>query len=141
MPNLYPHGTIENYLMIPELKALLALRRRDPQAAIALLEPSIPFELALPEVIEVRAQAYLASQQGAKAQEEFQKLIDHPSLEEPTMPRTIIAHLGLARADEMQGQKEESRKEYQTFFSLWKDGDADGAVLRQAHLEYAALQK
>ena len=43
--------------------------------------------------------------------------------------------------DEMQGQKDESRKEYQTFFSLWKDGDADGAVLRQAHLEYAALQK
>ncbi|MGD0912892.1 MAG: winged helix-turn-helix domain-containing protein [Terracidiphilus sp.] len=140
-PNLYPRGTIENYLLIPELKALLALRRHDPQAAISLLEPSIPFELALPEVIEVRAQAYLASQQGAKAQEEFQKLIDHPSLEEPTMPRTILAHLGVARADEMQGQKDESRKEYQTFFSLWKDGDADGAVLKQAHLEYAALQK
>jgi Tfp pilus assembly protein PilF len=97
--------------------------------------------LVLPEVIEVRGEAYLAAKQGAKAIEEFQKLIDHPAVEEPTMPKTILAHLGLARADEMQGQKEESRKEYQTFFSLWKDGDADGAVLRQAHLEYAALQK
>jgi tetratricopeptide (TPR) repeat protein len=128
-------------VLVPELKAVLALRRNDPVAAIALLEASRPYELVSPEVIEVRGEAYLAAKQGAKAREEFQKLIDHPAVEEPTMPKTILAHLGLARADQLQGQKEESRKEYQTFFSLWKDGDADLPVLKQAHLECAALQK
>jgi DNA-binding winged helix-turn-helix (wHTH) protein/tetratricopeptide (TPR) repeat protein len=140
-PNEYPHDTILNYLLVPELKALQALRRNDPQSAIALLEPSIPYELAKPEVIEVRAQAYIAAHQGAKAQEEFQKLLDHPALEDPTMPRTSLAHLGLARASAMQGRKEESRKEYETFFALWSDADADVPVLRQAHIEYAHLQE
>ena len=141
LPNEYPNATLANKVLVPELKAVLALRRNDPVAAIALLEASRPYELVSPEMIEVRGEAYLAAKQGAKAREEFQKLIDHPAVEEPTMPKTILAHLGLARADQLQGQKEESRKEYQTFFSLWKDGDADLPVLKQAHLECAALQK
>jgi eukaryotic-like serine/threonine-protein kinase len=140
-PNEYPHDTILNYLLIPELKALQALHRNDPQAAIALLEASAPYELAKPEVIELRAQAYLAAHQGEKAQQEFQKLLDHPALEDPTLPGTILAHLGLARALEMQGRKEDSRKEYETFFGLWKDADADVPVLKQAHIEYAHLQE
>ena len=119
---------------------MLALRHNDPLAAIALLEPSRPYELALPEVIDVRGQAYQMAKQGAKAQEEYQKLIDHPAVEEPTMPKTFLAHLGLARAYALQGYKEESRKQYETFFNLWKDADADVPVLKQAHLEYAQLR-
>jgi len=140
LPNEYPQGTIANKVLSPELKAVLALRHNDPLAAIALLEPSRPYELALPEVIDVRGQAYQMAKQGAKAQEEYQKLIDHPAVEEPTMPKTFLAHLGLARAYALQGYKEESRKQYETFFNLWKDADADVPVLKQAHLEYAQLR-
>jgi predicted Zn-dependent protease len=140
-PNQYPHDTLANNLLIPELKALLALQHNDPQAAIALLEPARPYDLALAEVIEVRAQACLAAHQGASAQQEFQKLLDHPALEDPTLPRTILAHLGLARALEMQGRKEDSRKEYETFFGLWRDADADVPALKQARIEYAHLQE
>jgi len=139
LPNEYPRGTIANKVLTPELKAVVALRRNDPLVAIALLEPSRPYELALPEVIDVRAQAYLAAKQGAKAQEEYQKLIDHLAVEEPTMPKTILAHLGLARAYALQNRKGDSRKEYDAFFSLWKDADSDLSVLRQAHTEYARL--
>ena len=139
LPNEYPQGTIANEVLTPELKAVIALRRNDPLAAIALLEPSRPYESALPEVIDVRAQAYLAAKQGAKAQEEYQKLIDHLAVEEPTMPKTILAHLGLARAYALQNRKGDSRKEYDAFFSLWKDADSDLSVLRQAHTEYARL--
>ena len=141
LPNDYPQGTLANKVLTPELKAVLALRRNDPLAAIALLEPSRPYELALPEVIDVRAQAYLMAKQGAKAQAEYQKLIDHPAIEEPTMPKTFLAHLGLARAYALQNRNEDSRKEYETFFSLWKDADADLPVLRQAHLEFAHLRQ
>jgi DNA-binding winged helix-turn-helix (wHTH) protein/tetratricopeptide (TPR) repeat protein len=137
LPKLYPRDTLLNKAFIPELGALLALRRNDPAGAIALLEPGRPYELALPEIIDARGQAYLAAKQGVQAEAEFRKLIDHPSLEEPTMPRTFLAHLGLARAYALQGHKDESRKEYETFFDLWKDADADSPVLRQAHLEAA----
>jgi len=139
LPNEYPQGTIANKVLTPELKAVIALRHNDPVAAIALLESARPYELAYPEVIDVRAQAYLMAKQGAKAQAEYQKLIDHPAVEEPTMPKTILAHLGLARAYAMQGRKADSRKEYDVFFSLWKDADPDLPVLRQAHIEYARL--
>jgi eukaryotic-like serine/threonine-protein kinase len=136
-----PHDTIVNYLLIPELKALQALQHHDPQTAIAVLEPSIPYELVLPEVIEVRAEAYLAARQGAKTQVEFQKLVDHPALEDPMLPRINLAHLGLARAFAMQDNKPRSRKEYETFFNLWKDADPDVPFLKQAHIEYAHLQQ
>jgi eukaryotic-like serine/threonine-protein kinase len=139
LPNEYPQGTIPNKVLTPELKAVVALRHNDPHTAIALLESSRPYELAYPEVIEVRAEAYLMAKQGAKAQEEYQKLIDHPAIEEPTMPKTILAHLGLARTYAMENRTDESRKEYVTFFSLWKEADADLLVLRQARIEYSQL--
>jgi DNA-binding winged helix-turn-helix (wHTH) protein/tetratricopeptide (TPR) repeat protein len=139
LPNEYPQGTLANKVLMPELKAVLALRRNDPQAAIALLEPARPYEMALPEVIEVRGEAYLAAKQAANAQQEFQKLIDHPAVEEPTMPKTFLAHLGLARAYALEGRMADSGKEYQTFFTLWKDADANLPVLQQAHRESAAL--
>jgi tetratricopeptide (TPR) repeat protein len=139
LPNEYPQGTIANKVLIPELKAVVALRRNDPLAAIALLEASRPYELAYPEAIDVRAQAYLAANQPAKAQAEYQELIDHPAVEEPTMPRTFLAHLGLARAYAMQGRKDDSRKEYEAFFKLWKDADAELPALHQAHVEYDRL--
>jgi eukaryotic-like serine/threonine-protein kinase len=138
-PDQYPHDTLVNKMLLPELMALQALQHNDPAAALTVLEPARPYELAMPEVIEVRAQAYLASKQPSKAAEELQKLLDHPALEDPTMPRTILAHLGLARVYAMQDRKDDSRKEYKTFFSLWKDADPDLPVLHQARLEYNQL--
>jgi hypothetical protein len=139
LPNQYPNATLENKVLLPELKAVLALRRNDPVAAIALLETSRPYELALPEVIEMRGEAYLAAKQGAKASEEFQKLIDNPAVEEPTMPQTVLAHLRLARAYASQHQVQESRGEYEKFFSLWKDADQGIPILQSARGEYSYL--
>jgi len=139
LPNEYPQATIANKVLTPELKAVLALRRNDPQAAITVLESARPYELAYPEVIDVRGQAYLMAKQGAKAQAEYQKLIDNPAVEEPTMPKTFLAHLGLARAYALQDRKDDSRKEYETFLSLWKDADPNLPVLHQARVEYNLL--
>jgi tetratricopeptide (TPR) repeat protein len=141
LPNEFPRSTLVNKVQVPELKAVLALRRKDPVAAIALLEASRPYELALPEVIEVRGEAYLEAKQGAKAGEEFQKLIDHPAIEDPTMPKTILAHLGLARAEEMQGNHTGSRQQYEAFLSAFKDADPTLSILKQARDEYARLPK
>lgn len=135
-----PTDTIEHYLQRPELRALVALSQNDPASAIAALEPARPYELACSEVIEVRAEAYLAAKQPDKAALEFQKLMANPGLDDPLQPRTVLAHLGLARANALENKMSESRGEYDRFFALWKDADPDVPVLKQARQEYSHLQ-
>jgi eukaryotic-like serine/threonine-protein kinase len=122
-PEQYPHGTLEHFVYLPEVKAMLAMRHRDPAAAIATLEPASPYELMAPEVIDLRGNAYLAARQGEKAEGEFRKLIDNPALEDPVKPWTVMAHLGLARAYVLEGNKDLAKAEYENFFALWKDAD------------------
>jgi hypothetical protein len=52
----------------------------------------------------------------------------------------VIAHLGLARALALNGEKPQSKREYEIFFALWKDADPDLPLLQQAHREYAQLR-
>jgi len=139
-PEQFPHGTFEHNVYLPEIRSLIALNRSDTAGAMAALEPSAPYELAISEVIYLRAQAFLAARQGAKAQEELQKLIDHPALDDAPYPRNTLAHLGLARAYALEGDTSASRDEYAKFFALWKDADPDVPVLEQAHQEFAHLQ-
>ncbi|MGA2538628.1 MAG: hypothetical protein ABSF53_21655, partial [Terracidiphilus sp.] len=138
-PETYPQDTIEHFLRIPELKALIALRHQDPSGAIAALEPARPFELGRVEVTEVRAQAYLEAGQGDKAASEFQKIIANPGVEDIIQPRTVLAHLGLARAYAAQKKTAESRSEYATFLALFQDAAPDLAILEQARRESLSL--
>jgi eukaryotic-like serine/threonine-protein kinase len=140
-PEKYPRDTIEHSLRIPELRALVALRHNDPDGAIAGLEPARSLDLVRPEVMEVRAEAYLAARQPDKAEVEFQKIIANPGLEDIMQPRTVLAHLGLARAYALENKTAESRSEYEKFFALWKDADTDIPALKQAHGEYAQTGK
>ncbi|HTZ90534.1 MAG TPA: winged helix-turn-helix domain-containing protein [Alloacidobacterium sp.] len=140
-PEQFPHGTFEHNVYLPEMRSLIALNRGDTAGAVAALEPSIPYELAISEVIYLRALAFLAARQGAKAQEEFQKLIDHPALDDAPYPRTTLARLGLARAYALEGNVSASRDEYAKFLALWKDADPDVPALQQARSEFARLEQ
>ena len=51
-----------------------------------------------------------------------------------------LAHLGLARAYALRGEKAKSRTAYQDFLALWKDADPDIPILQQAKVEYAKLR-
>ena len=51
-----------------------------------------------------------------------------------------LAHLGLARAYALRGEKAKSRTAYQDFLALWKDADPDIPILKEAKGEYAKLQ-
>jgi len=46
----------------------------------------------------------------------------------------------MARGLALVGNKPRARKAYEDFLALWKDGDADMAVLVQAKAEYARLK-
>jgi tetratricopeptide (TPR) repeat protein len=131
---------------LPTVRAAIEIDRKNPAKAIEFLK-GVSYESGQGGDVEygvmyypsyVRGQAYLQLHQGPEAATEFHKLIDHPSML-ANNPLFVLAHLGLARALEMQGQRDKAREAYQEFFNLWKDADPDIPILQQAKAEYAKL--
>jgi len=119
-------------------QAAIDLARGQPQAAIESLKLAEPYEASTQEVPMMRAKAYMAAKMPELAQREYLYAIEHPGTDaiSPTVP---LAHLGVARALVMEGNKAAAKQEYETFFTLWKDGDADLPVMKQARTEYAGF--
>jgi eukaryotic-like serine/threonine-protein kinase len=55
-------------------------------------------------------------------------------------PIGALAHLGLARAYVLLGDKAKAQTAYQDFLALWKDADPDIPILKEANAEYVKLQ-
>jgi serine/threonine protein kinase/Flp pilus assembly protein TadD len=145
----YPEDTIVQFNYLPTLRAKIALEHSNPQEALDILRAAAPYELGLPALgfynwpnlfpVYVRGEAYLAAHQDSEAAAEFQKILDHRGivLNEPI---GALAHLQLGRSYAMQGDSAKARVAYQDFLTLWKDGDPDIPILKQAKAEYAKLQ-
>jgi serine/threonine protein kinase/tetratricopeptide (TPR) repeat protein len=143
----YPDATVVQFNYLPEIQAAIALDQNAPAKAIADLQTASPYELGNPAQtislvlypVYVRGLAHLAAHQGAQAAGEFQKILNHPgvALNEIIFP---LAHLGLARARALSGDKPGARKAYQDFLALWQHADPGIPILQQAKSEYAKLQ-
>ena len=135
-----PKGTLANEFFLPTLRAAAAIARGDGQAALQSLERSSPFgPSSLCWAGYFRGQAYLLLRNGAAAGAEFQRMIDNrcQGILSPLYP---LAHIGLARASALTGDKNKSRKAYQDLFALWKEADPGLPILRQARQEYQTLR-
>ena len=145
MKQRFPEATILNDVWLPAIRAKIALSRNDSGAAIRLLEPVLPYDLAafppLPTLYPayVRGEAYLLAHQPEAAAKEFQKVFDHKGLA-GISPVAPLARLGLARARTAAGNKDAAKTAYQDLFAVWKDADPDLPLLKQAKAEYAKLQ-
>jgi tetratricopeptide (TPR) repeat protein len=143
----FPQDTIAQFNYLPTIRAAVALNQHLPTKAIAELVSASPYELGRPAQviflalypIHVRGQAYLAAHQGPQAAAEFQKILDHPGIafNEIVFP---LAHLGLARARALTGDKPGARKAYEDFFTLWQHADPNIPILQEAKSEFAKLQ-
>jgi serine/threonine protein kinase len=141
-----PLDTLVQRYWLPTIRAAVALDRKDPNRAIALLKVASPIELSIPTNLVVllcpvylRGEAYLMLHDGNRAAEEFQKFIDHRGLV-GNFPWGALARLGLARSYALQGDTAKARSAYQDFLTLWKDADSDIPILKEAKAEYANLQ-
>jgi tetratricopeptide (TPR) repeat protein len=144
----FPEDTSVQFNYLPTLRAQVALSHNDPSKAIEILQVASPYELGFPGFgpfmvslypVYVRGQAYLALNDGKQAAAEFHKILDHRGVV-LNGPIGALAHLGLARAYALQGDKDKARVAYRDFLTLWKDADPDIPILRQANAEYAKLQ-
>ena len=143
----FPLDTLMQNYWIPTVRAAIALRRRDSAKAIAILQASVPYELADPPPfsagtmypVYLRGEAYLGARDGQRAAAEFQKILDHSGVI-VNFPLSALSHLGLGRARALSGDAVGARTAYQDFVALWKDADADIPILKQAKSEYAKLR-
>lgn len=144
----FPEDTFVRFSYVPMLRALFAVNRGEPSIALEMLQIAAPHDLAIPGSWSgffgnlypayVRGTAYLAGHQAAEAVAEFQKILDHRSIVFSD-PVAVAAHLQLARAFALAGEKAEAKRAYGDFLALWKDADPDIPILKQAKLEYARL--
>ena len=134
-----PDSTYIRFVYGPMIRAAVALQKKDPITAIEELRVAEPFDLAQLNIPYLRGQAYLATQQGPAAADEFQKILDHRGVAQVNVI-VPLAQLGIARAYAMSYQPEKARTAYQDFFATWKDADPDVPVLKQAKAEYGKLQ-
>ena len=116
-------------------RAALETGRRRPDRALEILRSSQPFELGfswgfIP--LYERARAHLAADDWRAAQAAFEKMLTHPTVSsgQKLLP---MAQLGVARVlCGLRGQAAESRKAFESFFTLWRGADADLPLLAQA---------
>jgi eukaryotic-like serine/threonine-protein kinase len=144
----FPEDTLVKYNYLPTIRARIALNRNQASKAIEAVEVAAPYELGAvgdrPFTLSlypayVRGQAHLVANHGSEAAVEFQKIIDHPGVVQNELIGAL-AHLGLARANVLQGKTSNALAEYQEFLTLWKDADSEIPILKQAKAEYAKLQ-
>jgi hypothetical protein len=144
--NHFPENTIVQSNYLPTIRAAVLLRSGDAGKAIETLAAATPYELGTNFVtlnfvlypVYLRGQAYLAAKQGAAAAAEFQKILEHPGVVR-SEPIGAFAHLQMARALVLAGDKIKAMTAYQEFFTLWKDADSDIPILKAAKAEYGGL--
>jgi eukaryotic-like serine/threonine-protein kinase len=143
----FPADTIVQSDYLPMIRAAAALRSGDAPRAIEALAAAEPYELGQTNTsftfasypVYLRAEAYLAAKEGAAAQAEFQKILDHYGVI-GNQPIGALAHLGLARSYTLQGNVLKARAAYSDFLSLWKNADPDLTLLKEMKVEFAQLQ-
>ena len=124
---------------VAQLRAGAALKQGQPMHAIDGLRATRPYDGSAYYASNYqRGYAYLALKNGTQAAAEFQKIIDHRGWDvvSPVYP---LAHLGLARALALSGERDKAKAAYDHFFAVWKNADATVPALVQARAEYAGL--
>jgi len=138
----FPSATLTTRLQRPVILSALALSRGDAARAVKELNPVHPYDHAPAAEFWPSYLAGVASlrlKDGRSASEMFRNILTHYG-EAPTSPLYALAHLGLARASALMNDSAEARKNYDRFFTLWKDADPDLPALQQARAEYAQVQ-
>jgi DNA-binding winged helix-turn-helix (wHTH) protein/tetratricopeptide (TPR) repeat protein len=137
LDRMSPEDTLQQKVYLQLIRSIIERERGNAVKAADLLAQAEQYEQTI-DVLYQRAQAYLAAGEPAKAGAEFEQLLSHRGWGwwQVYAP---LAQLGLARAYAMQGDRENSRKAYDDFFTTWEDAEPDIPILRQAKAEYKKL--
>ena len=147
LKNNYPANTMVRLYWLPTINAVLELNKGHSSQAQMFLEAAAPYELGVPQPLEVgtlypayvRGEAYLQANNGAAAVAEFQKVLDHRGIVQNFVTASL-AHLQIGRAYTLAGDAAKAKGAYKDFLTLWKGADPDVPILNEAKAEYAKLK-
>lgn len=141
----YPTDSLMKLYWVPVIRASIAVQRGDSAGALVALRTAAPYELGGAGTFinylypaYVRGQAYLMAHEPAAAVTEFQKLIAYRGIVVNFVTGALV-HLQLARAHALAHDRPAAQAQYREFLALWKDADADSALLKDARAEYRQL--
>jgi len=143
---LFPSDFTIQTFTLPTTRAAIKLEENDPAAAIEILQPVTPYDLATSDSFDyvypayLRGLAYLRLKQGDVAAAEFRKVLDHSGVVRGFVTGALSI-LQLARAQALMHDEVAAQKSYEDFLALWKDADPDLPIYKEAKAEYAALRK
>jgi tetratricopeptide (TPR) repeat protein len=132
----FPDDTMNRIDLAPKARASMAIRAGDPKAALAALEPAMPYQARGFDISYLLGRAYFLQGDGRRAAAEFQVILDHPG-RYPESPHYSLAQVWLARSLLLQGKLPQARQAYRQFFADWRNADPDLPLLKQARAEYA----
>jgi tetratricopeptide (TPR) repeat protein len=137
LDRISPEDTLQQKVYLQLIRSIIERQRGNAVKAADLLAPAMQYEATL-DTFYQRAQAYLAAGLYAKAAAEFDELLPRRGWNwwQVYAP---LAQLGRARAYALQGDRDNSLKAYDDFFTTWKTADPDIPILRQAKAEYKKL--
>jgi hypothetical protein len=144
-----PLDTTLNKYWLPVIEAAVQLYAGNADRTLSVLETAKPYALGQSSVFQVtsfgpmypvylRGEAFLLGKQGGAAATEFQKIVDRPGLIQ-NFPLAALAHLQLARAYALQGDKAKAKDAYREFLARWKDADPGTPIAALAKTELDQL--
>jgi hypothetical protein len=143
---LFPNDFTIQAFSLPIIRAAIKLEENDPAAAIEILQPVTPYDLAISDSFDyvypayLRGLAYLRLKKGDFAATEFRKVLDHSGVVRGFVTGALsIPQLG--RAQVLMHDEKAARKSYEDFLALWKNADSDLPIYEEAKAEYAVLRK
>jgi hypothetical protein len=142
---LYPNDFTVQAFGLPTIRAAIKLDENDPVAAIEILRPVTPYDLAVNDSFDyvypayLRGLAYLRLKEGSLATAEFRKVLDHSGVVRGFVIGALSI-LQLARAQALMHDEVATRESHRDFLALWKNADPDLPIYKEAKAEYAALR-
>jgi tetratricopeptide (TPR) repeat protein len=138
----YPESTFVRTLLVPTIRASIALQRKQPDQALQALEACTPTEVGTVAGLVpfyLRGEAFLQKRSYAEASKQFEQIMAHRG-DDPMSPVVPLAQLGLARARAGAGDTAGARQAYDELFRMWHSADADFAPLLAARAEFEGLK-
>jgi DNA-binding winged helix-turn-helix (wHTH) protein/tetratricopeptide (TPR) repeat protein len=137
-----PEHTIINSVLVPIVRAGIALAKGRPEQAIEELRVVAPYEYGFCAVLaplHLRAQAYVILGSLPEAVNEYERIIDHRG-SDPFSPFYPAALVGLARTHALAGNKTASLRAYEQFLIDWSEADPNIPMLVTSRQEYDRLK-
>ena len=142
---LYPNDFTIQTFGLPVTRAAIKLAENDPAAAVELLRPVVPYDLAISDSFDnvypayLRGLAYIQLKNGDLAAAAFRKVLDHSGVGQGFVTGALSI-LQLARAQALMHDEEAARRSYGEFLALWDTADPNLPIYKEAKAEYAALR-